>query len=449
MEKEFVGKIEKLSSDGRGITHLDGAVVFVDKTCPGDICKIKIIKENKSYYIGELTEIIEKSPHRVKPFCPMQNVCGACQLQYIDYNYQLKLKKEIVEDAMRGIDIKIDDITASPQIKEYRHKIQYPIRQTNVSKRILAGYFKQKSHDIINIKYCPIQPAICDEIIEYIREQAPLYKIEGYDEGKHKGLLRHVVMRVSAANGDILVVLVLNSEKVPERIKDFAQKLYDRFEKVVGITANLNNKKTNLILSDNTVLLYGQDYIEEITSGVKFKIGSNTFFQVNPKSAENIFNYVKTYISSHHNSPDILDAYAGISTFGLIMADISQAVTSVEENKYSVELAREVKRLNNIKNINLYCQDSEKFFIEEIEKNKKYDITILDPPRKGCSEKSLEYALKLTKSQIIYISCNPATLSRDLKYLISKGCKIESIKPFDMFCHTSHIENVAIINVSK
>lgn len=448
---DTIVEIEKLTSDGRGLAHFNDKVVFVDKTCPKDRCKIKIIKENKSYYVAELTEIVEKSPHRVKPFCPMYNVCGACGLQHIDYDYQLKLKKIIVEDSMRGVvdSSLVHDVIPSPKIKEFRHKIQYPIRETNVSKRILAGYFKPKSHDIVNIKYCPIQPEICDEIIEFIRENAPKYKINGYDEKNHRGLLRHVVIRSSSKTGEVLVVLVLNSDMVTERVKDFSQILYDKFDKIVGVTANLNTGKTNLIMTEKTISVIGKDYVEESLCGVNFKIGSNTFFQVNPKSAENIFSYIKDYIKQNFNLPAILDAYAGISVFGLIMSDISKSVVTVEENLESVKKAKEVKRENGFDNVELFCDDSEKFFETQIELNKKYDVIILDPPRKGCTEKTLNSALRLSNSHIIYVSCNPSTLARDLKYLINNGAKIESVQPFDMFCHTSHIENVAIIKLIK
>ena len=263
MELELT--IEKLSSDGKGIAHHNGAVVFVDKVCPQDKIRAKIVKQNKSFWIGELVEILEKSPHRVKPFCPMHNVCGACNLQFVDYDYQLECKKEMVKDAFRGTDIEVKDVIPSPQIKEYRHKIQYPIRQTQVSKRILAGYFKPKSHDIVNIKYCPIQPAICDEIIDFVRETAPMYGIEGYDEKNHKGLLRHVVIRSSSKTGDNLVILVINSNKPNEKVKDFALKLYDRFDKVTGIGVNINNKQTNLIMSDKTIILYGKGFFSNLT----------------------------------------------------------------------------------------------------------------------------------------------------------------------------------------
>ena len=439
-------KIEKLSSDGRGIARHEGIVVFVDKTCPQDEVRVKIVKQNKSYWIGEVIEILKKSPHRIKPFCPMHNVCGACSLQFIDYNYQLKCKKEMVEDALKGLNVTVEDVEPSPKSKEFRHKIQYPIRQTQVSKRILAGYFKPKTHDIVNIKYCPIQPALCDEIIDYIRETAPMYDIEGYDEKKHKGLLRHAVIRSSAKTGDNLVILVINSNKIPERIKDFSLKLFDRFDKVSGVGVNINNKQTNLIMSDKTTILYGKEFIKEDLCNLTFLIGANTFFQVNPESANNIFKFVKNHIKTNFQNPNILDAYAGISAFGLVMSDISNKVVSVEENKSSVDLAKKVAKMNHIKNIELNCEDSGEFF-ESLNGKKSFDITILDPPRKGCDEKTLENAIKITKSQIIYVSCNPATLGRDLKYLIEKGAKIERIKPFDMFCHTPHIENVAIISV--
>ena len=263
-------------------------------------------------------------------------------------------------------------------------------------------------------------------------------------------MLRHVIIRSSAKNKDNLVVLVINAENTPERIKDFATKIFDTFDKVVGITVNLNIKKTNLIMTNQTELLIGKDYIQESLCDTTFKIGSNTFFQVNPTSANNIFKYVKNYIKDNFTNPTLLDAYAGISAFGLVLADVCKNVVSVEECSASVNLAKDVKKLNNIKNIELFNEDCSKYLQTKSETdNKCFDVTILDPPRKGCSIESLKYSLKLTKSKIIYVSCNPATLARDLKILINKGAKIESIQPFDLFCHTYHIENVAIIDVSN
>lgn len=448
---EIIVSVEKLSNLGFGIAKYEGQVIFVENACPGDKLKVKITKLNKNWANAGIVEIIEGSTHRVEPLCAMQSVCGGCQIQFIDYDYQLKLKKEIVEDALKsigGLNVEVKDPIPSPQNFHYRHKIQYPIAQTKVSKRILAGYYKPKSHEIINIKHCPIQPEICDKIIEFIRNSAFDYAISGYDEKKHKGDLRHVVLRISSSTGKILVTLVINATKSFERLKKFSKNIYDNFKEVSGVCVNFNSKKTNVILGKNTELIAGKDFIEERILNKTFKIGPSTFFQVNPKSAENIFAFVKDYIKNNFNNPTILDAYAGVTSFGIILSDICKKVVSVEENKEAVDLASETIMLNNITNIELHNMDTQKFLEKELAvKKRKFDAIILDPPRKGCSEECLESAMQLCKGKIIYISCNPATLARDLKYLTSKGAKVEFIQPFDMFCHTFHVENVAIINI--
>lgn len=443
---ELVVNIEKFSNLGTGIAKVDGQVVFVENACPDDVVKIKITKVNKNYATAKTVEVITPSRHRVEPFCPMQKVCGACQMQFIDYDYQLHLKKQMVEDAMRSIghlDVVVNNPIKSPEIKNYRRKIQYPISQTKNSGRIIAGYFKPQSHEIVNIKYCPIQPEICDKIIDFVRENAPKFSLTGFNEKKHTGDLRHVVIRSSADNGNCLVTLVVNATKMFDRMNDFAKSIFEEFGEVVGVCVNFNSKKTNVILGQETVCVYGQDYVEERILDKCFKIGADTFFQINPKSAENIFKYVKKQVEKFEN-PTVLDTYAGIATFGIVVSDVAQKVVSVESNQSSIEKAKEVVELNNISNVELFAQDTTKY-LKSIKR--KFDITILDPPRKGCTQEALEEVLAHTKNQIIYVSCNPATLARDLKYMTEHGAKVESIQPFDMFCHTYHIENVAIINV--
>ena len=403
--EEFTVEIKKLSNLGTGIAKIDGQVIFVENVCPEDEVKIKITKVNKNFATAIPIEIVKPSKHRVQPFCPMQKVCGSCQLQFIDYDYQLELKRQMVEDAIRkigGLDIPINFPIASPEIKGFRHKIQCPISQTKVSKKILAGYYKPQSHEIVNIKYCPIQPEICDKIIDYVREKAPDFGLSGFNEKKHTGDLRHIVIRSSASNGDCLVTLVINDTKIFDRLEKFATAIYEEFENVKGICINFN-----------------------------------------PRSAENIFKYVKDEVKKLE-TPTVLDAYAGIATFGICVSDVSGKVTSVEENSASIEKAKEVLELNNIKNVELFAQDTLKY-LKSIKK--KFDVIILDPPRKGCTQEVLDETLLHAKSKIIYVSCNPATLARDLKYLTEHGAKVERIQPFDMFCHTYHIENVAIINL--
>ncbi len=444
--------IEKLSNLGLGLAKYEGYVIFVPNSCPGDIVKVKLKKKNKTFANAEILEFIEPSKDRVEPFCKMQNVCGSCQLQFIDYKAQLKYKKEIVEDVMKSIygdKIEVRDVIPSPIIKEYRHKIQYPIGQTKDSKRILAGYYKSGTHDLVNIKYCPIQPNECDNIIEYIRIKSQELDISGYDEVSAKGTLRHVVIRSSYANKKNLVILVLNTDKINNKIKKLCKFIYDELPNIQGVGINFNNKKTNLVMGEETEIVEGKDYIEETLCDKTFKIGAKTFFQVNPPSADNIFRYVKEYIKQNYSQPAILDAYAGITAFGLCLSDIASKVVSIEEVKESVELAKQIADENNITNIEFHQGDAGKFLSNETLLGRQFHITILDPPRKGCSVNSLDYALKLTENKIIYVSCNPATLARDLKYLKEHGAEALYIQPFDMFPHTYHIENVAIIDLKN
>ena len=453
--EELIVEIEKLSNLGYGIAKVDGYVIFVEGACPGDKAKIRVGKKNKNFANAKVIEIITPSPNRVEPFCAMQKVCGACQLQFIDYNEQLRLKKQIVEDAM-GINkgegnhwVEIRDVIPSPKEKEYRFKIQYPISETKESKRILAGYYKPASHELVNIKHCPIQPAYCDEIIDYIRNTAKEIGISGYVEKKHAGDLRHVVIRSSVYSHKNLVVLVVNSTRVFDKILKLANRIYTELENIAGVAVNFNSQKTNLILGKETQLLEGEGFVEEELCGKVFKVGAETFFQVNPYTANNIFEYVKEYISKNFESPMILDAYAGISTFGICLSDVAKKVVTVEEVKASTDLASKIIKTNGIKNVEIHNMDAGKFFEKELNtKGRRFDVTVLDPPRKGCTQESLDYALRLTSGKIIYVSCNPATLARDLKYLTEKGCKVEFIQPFDMFPHTYHIENVAVINVN-
>ena len=450
--EELVVDVEKLSNLGFGIAKVDGYVIFVDGACPGDKVRIKVGKKNKNYANATVLEVIEPSKHRVAPFCPMQKVCGACQLQFIDYDYQLELKREIVSDTMFSIygkEIEVKNVVPSPFNKHYRHKIQYPISQTRDSKRILAGYYKSASHELVNIKYCPIQPEYCDKIIDFIRTAAFECGISGYVEKTHSGDLKHVVIRTSAYNGSNLVVLVVNSTRVFDKLKKLANRIYTELDNITGVAINFNPHKTNLILGKETQIIEGDGFIEEKLCEKVFKIGAETFFQVNPASANNIFEYVKSYIAENYDTPLILDAYAGITTFGICLSDIAKKVVSVEEVKASVDLASKIIKENAIKNVELHNMDAGKFFEKELNtKGRMFDITVLDPPRKGCTQESLDYALKLTKNEIIYVSCNPATLARDMKYLVEKGCTVDFIQPFDMFPHTYHIENVAIIKVA-
>jgi len=439
--------ISKITNSGQGLGFVDGIAVFVNNVCPDETITAEITKVNKKFLEAKVIKVFNNSPYRVKPFCPMFNACGACQLQFIDYEQQLVLKKEMVKDAFKNeSDIQILDVEPSPLIKNYRHKIQYPVTQTKNSKKLIAGYFTPNSHNIVNIKYCPAQPDICNEIIETIKNTAPDFGISGYNELNHKGLLRHIVIRVSNYNKDILVTLVLNTNSKPQKIEKFAELILKKYPQVKGLSINYNTFKNNLIMTDNTELILGKNYIEEKLCDKIFKISTDTFFQINPYTAENIFQFIKNYINENYSNPTILDAYAGIATFGITLADISKKITSVEINKNSINLAKQIADEEKITNIILINDDTSNFLKNNSE---KFDIAIIDPPRKGCEKEVLDNLIKNTSKAIIYVSCNPNTLARDINYLQEFGAKIKFVKPFDMFCHTNHIENVAIIEVEK
>ena len=437
---------EKLVYEGSALAKVNGYPIFIEGACPQDKLKVKITKANKNFAIAVIEEIIEPSPHRVKPFCPMHNVCGGCGWQHIDYEFQLEQKRNIVYETVKkitGEDIEVKDVIPSLQTKTYRSKVQYPVSQTKVSKRLLAGYYKKGSHELVNIKFCPIQPKIIDKITEFIRQNAQELGISGYNEKLHKGELKHLVYRYSNSENELIVIFVVNDTQLKDKFKKLSKKLMDEFAHIKGCLINYNPNKTNLIMSNDTRKILGENFITEKIDDKIFRISANSFFQVNIGSARNIFNIVKDIIKNNYKNPRILDAYSGVSSFGIWLSDVAKEVVSVEEALSATKDASENVKLNNVTNLTALNGDAKKIFEELIKNNDKFDVTVLDPPRKGCEKESLDFAIKLSEKSIIYVSCNPSTLARDLKYLGENGFKTKYIQPVDMFCHSYHIESVA------
>ncbi|MBQ8887039.1 MAG: 23S rRNA (uracil(1939)-C(5))-methyltransferase RlmD [Candidatus Gastranaerophilales bacterium] len=444
---EYVVKIEKMINEGNGLARLNNIPIFIDGVCPNETVKVKIVKENKNYLLGELVEVVEPSKSRVKPLCSLHNACGSCNWQHIDYQEQLIQKQNIVKETLKkiaGYEGKIDEIISSPLQKEYRCKIQMPVSQTKVSKRILAGYFKKNSHELINIKYCPMQPSIINEINEFIKEQAQELNIQAYDEKKHTGILRHIIYKINSTGTEILISFVINSEVIDTNIKKLAQILFDNYTQIVGVCANLNTKKTNVILGKETKSIVGKSFYTENLSGIKYQISANSFFQVNPLCAEKIFNRVKELISSKISNPTILDAYSGVSSFGIWLSDIASRVVSIEEVESASKDAMANIKLNNIKNLDVVNGDAAIEFQKLIDNDDKFDVSITDPPRKGCTIDSIENIVKLTNKYIVYVSCNVSTLARDMKLLNEKGFKTVFVQPADLFPNTYHVETIAL-----
>jgi len=440
--------IEKLVFEGAGLARYENFPIFVDGVAPQEKVLAEIYSINKNYAKAKLIKVLEPSKSRVNPICAMANVCGGCCWQHVSYEEQLKQKKQIVQETIKkisGEDIEIKEVIPSPQITEFRHKVQYPISQTKISKRILAGYYKQNSHELVNIKHCPIQPKQIDEIIEFIREEAKNCNVIGYDETKHKGDLRHIVIRHSQATNEILVLLVVNDFKLRKTVKALAQRIFDKFENIIGCLVNFNDKKTNSILGKETQPIIGQGFYTEKIGDKIYQVSAGSFFQVNPNSAKNILDTVKNMIVERVSAPEILDAYSGVGSFGIYLGDIARSVVCVEDYPPATEDAIKNIELNGYKNFEVLTGDA-KLHLENLVKAKKqFDVVIVDPPRKGLAPEAVKTSAQLSRKLIIYVSCNPSTLARDLKLFKEYGYKAQYIQPIDMFCHTFHIENVAIL----
>ena len=490
--------IEKLTYGGEGLGRFEGMTVFAPDTVAGDHVKAEIISVKKNFANAVVTEIITPSEHRTKPFCPLANACGGCQWQHINYEEQLRAKKKIIEECMQkiaGIEVPVNDVIRSDEVKEYRCKVQYPVQQTKISKRFLAGYYRKNTHDIVNIKFCPIQPRIIDKIAEFLRKKAQELDLTAYNEKNKKGLIRHFVFRYSQTNKDLLLTIVINDKESNDIIEELCTAVKNEFPDISGVLLNFNTNRSNVILGKETELIEGKDYIEEVLDEKIFHISAESFFQVNPLTAQKMFSEVRKIvedrlttdtISNCHcekarsadeaiqtplnnewiassqaprNDVSILDIYAGSGSFSMFLSDLASNITAVEESESSINDGLENLKRNNIENITFVQgnadevlkkmtggeqerenEDEEPIIVEP----QTFDIVILDPPRRGCSESVIESVKKLATKYIIYISCNPSTLARDVK-LLSDDFIPEFIQPVDMFCHTYHVESILVL----
>lgn len=447
---------EKLVYSGTALSHYDGKAVFIENAVPEDKIKARVLRINKNFIRAKILEIIEPSRHRIKPFCPLFNACGGCSLQNAEYDFLISQKQGILEEMFSPlvgetfVGVEFKPFIKAEKLKEYRCKVQNAVSETKVSKRLLTGYYKENTHEVVNIKFCPIQPKIIDEITEFIREN---WKFSGYVERTNKGLLKHVLVRYSNANNEMLLTLVLNKDfeyfnKIKSEIEEFTGILAQKFSQISGILINFNPKKTNKILGEKTELIYGKDFVEEklkSSAGEEFtyKISKDSFFQVNPKTAEKVFDTVKSFVD---DGSYVLDAYGGVGAISIFLSDKAKKITLVEESESAVNDAKANFKANNCANYEVFLGDAKEIFKTFQKSTQKsgrmFDVTILDPPRKGSDKEALEIISKLTK-KIVYVSCNPATLARDAKILYELGFKMKSLQGADMFPFTHHIESIA------
>ncbi|OON93975.1 MAG: 23S rRNA (uracil-5-)-methyltransferase RumA [Candidatus Epulonipiscioides saccharophilum] len=436
--QEYEIEILDIDKSGGGIGRVDNMAVFIPNAVTEDIVNTKIIKLAKNYAIGKLINIVKPSQYRIEGKCNSADKCGGCSVQHIDYDFQLKYKQKQVKDCLERIG-KIQNVNVQPTVGmdnplHYRNKAQYPIRK--VGDKCHIGFYALKTHNVVNINQCLIDDVRNAQIINIVRNFLESKNISIYNEETHKGLIRHLVIRTSRK--EILVCLVINGKTIPY-IEDLIQNL-KKVSDIVGIVLNHNKEKGNVILSEKNTIAYGRDYITETICGLKFKISLLSFFQVNIIQTEALYSIVKD-LADLKGTENVLDAYCGIGTIALCLADKAKKVVGVEIVKQAVINAKENAKINSIDNVQFVLGKAEDLLLDE-----KYDLIVLDPPRKGCD---LEFLNKITNNappKIIYVSCDPATLARDVKFISEKGYKVNSVQPVDMFPYTSHVETVVLMS---
>lgn len=433
--------IISFSSEGYGIGKIDEYVLFVPYTCTGDKVKVKIINVKKNILFCKVEEFIEKSDSHSEPSCGSYKQCGGCTLLHINYNKQLEFKKTKVEDAIRRIgklDVKVHDVCPS-DCTGYRNKTLIPVGLDKNGK-ITCGFFRRKSHDIIDMDNCIIQDKSADEICKAVISWMYEYDIKPYDFKTNKGIVRHIYIRKAFSSGKMMAGVVANADKLPFE-KELAEKLAENPD-VVSVICNVNKKATNVILGEKTNILYGEEYLEDTLLDKTFKIGSLSFYQINRNQTENLYSKAKELLKLTEN--DVLyDIYCGIGTIGICIGDNVKKIIGVEIIPEAVELAKENALLNGIINSEYFVGKAENMSFPD---NEKPTAVVIDPPRKGCDKKMIDTLLELSPEKICYISCDPATLARDLKIFSESGkYKIGDVYPFDMFPNTEHVEAVVLL----
>ena len=445
-DKMYVVDIVDIGQGGVGIGKFDGFTVFVDGGLVKDKIKVKITKSKKNYAVGDIIEIIEPSPYRVERKCSKElKDCGGCQIQELDYKEQLKIKTNEVKQVMSRIgkleDVTIHDALGMNEPFRYRNKAQFPIQK--VDGVPVIGFYKKKSHDIIPTDQCIIQHDVNDKIIKIIKTYIRAYKVSVYDEKTHTGVLRHLVTKVGFTSKEVMVVLVANGRKLPY-LNELASVLKENIPGFKTLVVNVNREKTNVILGKENRVVYGGGKINDNIGNLVFEISPLSFFQVNPVQTEVLYNKALEYANLEENDT-VFDIYCGIGTISLFLAQKAKKVYGIEIVEEAIKDAKRNAEINNLNNVEFYVGKAEEVVPRMYKEGKKDNVVVVDPPRKGCDEKVLDTIISMQPDRVVYVSCNPSTLARDLNYLNERGYECKEVQPVDMFPHSVHIENVALI----
>ncbi len=442
--QEYEALITDYTAEGQGVAHIEGCAVFVPNAIAGERVRLRIEKAQKTWAAGKIVTLLEKSPHRVNRECPAAKQCGGCDFWHMDYGEETRLKAERVRTCLNRIGgeaLEEVPILAAPTCYGYRNKAQYPVA---VKKgRACAGFFRAGTHDVVEIERCRILPEEADQVKKIVIDYVNQSHISVYDEGSHKGLLRHIYVRRGAISGEILVCLVVNGEKLPR-----AEVLIDRLKRVKGFTTlvlSVNERKGNAVLGDRFLTLYGPGYIEDTLCGLTFRLSPRSFYQVNHAQAQRLYELAIAQ-AGITKSDTVLDLYCGVGTITLIMAKAAGRVIGVEVIPQAVEDARDNAVRNGIRNAEFLCGDAGEAALRLEAQGVHPDVVVVDPPRKGLNADAIEAIVRMSPRRLVYVSCDPATLARDVALLKQRGYGLKNVQAADLFPRCAHVETVVLLS---
>lgn len=447
--KEYIFDIISQGYEGEGIAKIDNKYpIFIEGALKGEKVKVRIVKVNKNFAYGKLMEVLEASEERVNPPCAIYKRCGGCKLQHASYKAQLDFKWDRVKDCVSKIGKLDPSIVKYPLGMEepwrYRNKVQLPIGLINGEVKI--GFFAPRSHDIIDMESCLIQDEIGDKVVKLTREWIEKFNIRPYNvdgEYDEKGIVRHIMIRRGFTTNEVMVVLVTNGEKLPHK-EEFVDLMVKNIPGIKSVIQNINSKKTNVILGLESKTLWGEDTISDYIGDFRFNISPLSFFQVNPTQTEVLYGKALEYANLTGNE-EVFDAYCGTGTITLFLSQKAKKVYGVEIIPQAIDNAWINAKENKVENVEFFVGESEVVIPDLINKGVKADVVVVDPPRKGCDKKLLDAITNINAKKIVYVSCDPSTLGRDLQVLEENGYKTLEVQPVDMFPNTSHVESVVLL----
>lgn len=444
----YTTEITGLTSEGNGVCRIDGMAVFVPETAVGDVAEIKIVKVLSSHGFGIVNKIITSSTDRELRKCEVYKKCGGCVFRHINYKAECHAKNEIVKSAFErigGLTPMYDEFISSENSDRYRNKAQYPL--TLSDGKAVCGFYAPRSHRVVPVEDCSLQPEIFSSITTHILNYINTKKLSVYNELSGTGIMRHIYLRQGTYSGEIMVCLVVRKD-ISRQLTALCRTLTEKFSDIKSIILNINPDKTNIILGEKCVLLWGNDTISDTMCGNKIKISALSFYQINTRQAEKLYAKALEYASPNKNDV-IADLYCGAGTIGLSMAKKAKKVIGVDIVPDAIKNAKKNADLNNISNAEFYCGDAGEIFSQLHQSGCYPDVIILDPPRKGCSKESLDVIITSSPSKIIMISCNPSTAARDAKYLSKHGYSVTKVCGTDLFPSTKHVECVVLMSRNK